>query len=95
MNMNKVELLPKDLKINDKWYQPRLYITAWGKWCIAYKNMVDLNDHLCSVCVEPENEPRTIESTIGYLNEYIGNAKTLDDACDMITNYINKNFINS
>jgi len=95
MNMNKVELLPKDLKINDKWYQPRLYITAWGKWCIAYKNMVDLNDHLCSVCVEPENEPRTIESTIGCLNEYIGNAKTLDDACDMITKYINDHFINN
>ena len=88
--MNKVELLPKKLKINDKWYQPRLYITAFDKWCITYNNVIDLNDHFCSVCVEPENEPRKIEDTIGYLNEYIGNTRTLDDAIDMIYNYVKK-----
>ena len=86
--MNKVELLPKNLKINDKWYQPRLYITAFGKWCIAYKNMGDLNDHLCSVCVEPENKPRKIEETIGYLNEGIGNARTLNAAANMLKKYV-------
>ena len=77
--MNKVELLPKNLKINDKWYQPRLYITAFGKWCIAYKNMGDLNDHLCSVCVEPENEPRKIEDTIVssiFLGSFSGSTQT-------------------
>ena len=88
--MNKVELLPKDLKINGKWYQPRLYITAFGKWCIAYKNIVKPSDHLCSVVIEPENEPIKIEDTVGYLNEYVGNTKTFGDAVTMLIEYLKR-----
>lgn len=86
--MNKIELLQKDIKINDKWYEPHIYLTAWNNWCVSYRNINNHKDYLCSVCVEPEKEPIKIEDTIGCLNEYIGNAKTFDDAIDMITNYL-------
>ena len=94
--MNKIELLPKDIYVNDTLYQIRLWVTAFGKLCIGYKNIMsrnilDKNVHLFSVCVEPENEPISIENTIGYLNEYVGNARTLDDACDELMKWINQN----
>ena len=97
--MNKIELLPKDIYVNDTLYQIHLWVTAFGKLCIGYKNIMsiisrnilDKNLYLFSVCVEPENEPISIENTIGYLNEYVGNARTLDDACDEIMNWIEKN----
>ena len=88
--VNEIEFLPKRIKIGDEWYQPRIYLTAWDKWCIAYKNMCNPADHLCSVVVEPENEPVKIEDTVGYLNEYIGNARTFNDAIDMIIKYVKK-----
>lgn len=89
--MNKIETLKKNVFLNNKLYCPKVYLTAWDKWCISYINVVDNFDKLCSVCVEPENEPRKIEDTINYgLNSYIGNARTLDDAVDMIKKYINK-----
>ena len=87
---NEIEFLPKTIKIGDDWYQPRIYLTAWDKWCIAYKNIVKPSDYLCSVVVEPENEPVKIEDTVGYLNEYIGNARTFNDAIDMIIKYVKK-----
>ena len=94
--MNKIELLPKNLEFEDTIYQLRMWVTFKGYLCIGYVNpFKPLNGSLFSVCVEPENEPRKIEDTIGYLNEYIGNAKTLDDACDMINEYINTHFINN
>lgn len=89
--MNKIEILPTDVVVNENWYRPYIYVTTFGKWCITYKNVSNLREFLCSVVVEPENEPRKIEDTIGYsLNEYIGNAKTLDDAIDMINEYVKK-----
>ena len=88
--MNKIESLPKVINVNGECYQPRIYLTAWNNWCISYRNICDAKDHLCSVCVEPNNEPRKIEDTIGYLNEHIGNAKTLDDSIDMIAEYVKK-----
>ncbi len=93
--MNLIESLVKNIEYNGKIYTPRLYLTAWDNWCVSYRNPVDIKDYICSVCVEPDNEPRNIEDTIGYLNEYIGNARTLDDAVIMINNYIKKNFINN
>lgn len=90
--MNKIENLVKSVVVNNKHYAPQIYLTAWNKWCISYRNVSNLHDYLCSVCVEPENQPRNIEDTIGYLNEYIGNTRNIDDAVDMITNYINKNY---
>ena len=88
--MNKIETLKKNVWVDNQLYSPKVYLTAWDKWCISYVNVVNHSDKLCSVCVEPENEPIQIEDTIGYINEYIGNARTLDDAVDMINKYISK-----
>lgn len=88
--MNKIESLPKEIRLNGTMYSPHVYITAFGSWCISYRNFANTSDYLCSVCVEPDNEPRKIEDTIGYLNEYIGNARTLDDAIDMIGEYVKR-----
>ena len=88
--MNKVETLVKQVELNGKTYAPRVYVTAFDNWCVAYTNIFDKKDDLCSVCVEPENEPTKIEDTVDcWLNEYIGNARTLDDAVEMIKEYIN------
>lgn len=87
---NEIEFLSKTIKIGDDWYQPRIYLTAWDKWCIAYKNIVKPSDYLCSVVVEPENEPVKIEDTVGYLNEYVGNTKTFGDAVTMLIEYLKR-----
>ncbi len=90
--MNKIELLPKNIYYNNDLYQIRMWVTFRDRLCIGYRDPLDKNlNSLFSVCVEPENEPRTIESTIGFLNEYIGNMKSVDDACDELLNWIEKN----
>ena len=90
--MNKIELLPKDIYYKDALYQVAMWVTAFGRLCIGYRNPFDVkHESLFSVCVEPENNPRSIPSTIGYLNEYIGNMQTVDDACDELLDWIGKN----
>ena len=97
--MNKIELLPKDIYVNDTLYQIRLWVTAFDKLCIGYKNIMsrnilDKNAHLFSVCVEPENEPFSVlNSANNYINKNVGNMPTLDDACDDLMNYIKVNNI--
>lgn len=90
--MNKIELLPKDFYYKDDLYQIAMWVTMFGRLCIGYRNPLDANHKsLCSVCVEPENDPHDIkEPGSGWLNEGIGNTKTLDDACDMLNKYIVK-----
>lgn len=90
--MNKVELLPKDLYYKDDLYQLRMWVTAFGRLCIGYKLTFDVNHKaLFSVCVEPENGPIDIKDPgSGWINWNVGNTRTLDDACDMLQNYINK-----
>lgn len=89
--VNEIEFLPKKIEIDNKIYQPKIYLTAWDKWCIAYKNIVKPSEYLCSVVIEPENEPIKIEDTIGWcLNEYVGNAKTFGDAVTMLIKYLKR-----
>ena len=94
--MNKIELLPKEIFWNDSHFQLRMWVTAWNRLCIGYKNILNTDPrnkfaHLFSVCVEPENEPSDIkEYGSGWLNEGIGNAVSVDDACEMILKYIEK-----
>ena len=90
--MNKIELLPKDIYYKDDLYQVGMWVTAFGRLCIGYRNLLDFRHiHLFSVCVEPENTPCSIPSTIGFLNEYIGNAVSVDDACEELLDWIYKN----
>ena len=52
--MNIIELLPKEIEINDKIYALRMHITAWGKICLCYSNEMKLNDTILSQVVESE-----------------------------------------
>jgi hypothetical protein len=70
-------------------YLPYIYLNAWNNWTISYKSLND--NYLCSVCIEPENDPIEIEDTLDcVLNSGIGNARNIDDAIDMIMNYIKR-----
>ena len=76
-------------KINHHLLEPVIYITAWGKWCIAYQ---DIHEKEFSVVIEPDRDPIRIEDTIGCMNEYVGNAPTFNEAVDMIVDYAYKNY---
>lgn len=93
--MNKIEELEKNVKVNGIIYQPRLFLNAWDNWCITYSDVLNRSNHLCSVTVEPDNEPMSIEESLkSWINPGIGNARTLDDAVDMIKKYIkDKNYV--
>lgn len=52
--MNTIELLPKEIEINDKIYGLRLHITAWSKFCLCYSNTMKQGDHILSQVVESE-----------------------------------------
>ena len=52
--MNKIELLPKDIYYKDDLYQVGMWVTAFGRLCIGYRNLLNVRHiHLFSVCVEP------------------------------------------
>lgn len=92
--MNKIELLPKEIYYKDDVYHIRMWLTAFGCLCLGYCNPLDLKSSnvLFSVCVEPENHPHSIvEHDNGWMNEGIGNTVSLDDACEEILDYIEKN----
>lgn len=89
--MNKIESLPKSIEVNNETYSVEVYVTAWDNLCIAYSSVMDDSNSLCSVVVEPKNKPLRIEDTLSFpLNNGIGNARTFDDAVDMIAEYIKK-----
>jgi len=92
--MNKIELLPKEIYYKDDVYHIRMWLTVFGSLCLGYCNPLDhkSSNALFSVCVEPENPPHSIvERGSGWLNEGIGNAVSVDDACEELLDYINKN----
>lgn len=91
--LNKLPQLIEN-KENNKLLEPVIYPTAWGKWCIAYKElMFDANarpNKRFSVIIEPDRDPVRIEDTIGRMNEHIGNAPSFEEAITMVLDYINK-----
>ena len=90
--MNKIELLPKDIMFENEYYQLGMWVTAFSRLCIGYKHILDRNETLFSVCVEPERAPISISETKGwFLNGLIGNAVSVDDACEELLDYIEKN----
>ena len=80
--MNKVETLRKFVEFEENTYVPSLYITACGRWAIKYQDVVSAggDNILCSVVVEEDNESTEINDTY----DRIGNARSLDEAVDMI-----------
>lgn len=75
--------------------EPIIYPTAWGKWAIAYKEVFydgKRPKKIFTVVIEPNNDPVSIEDTIGTINENIGNAPSFEDAVAMIAYYIDENY---
>ena len=52
--MNTIELLPKEIEVNEKIYGLRMHITACGKICLCYSNEMKLNDYILSQVIESE-----------------------------------------
>jgi len=90
--MNKIEKLPKAVFNNGEEYNLNVWVTAFGELCIGYRAALNHQDHLFSVCIEPDNDIRHIKDTIGYFNEYIGNMKTFDDDCDEIMSFLEEKY---
>lgn len=82
--MNSIETLPVSIERNGSIYTLDVYVTAWFKLCVAYRNIVVPADKYCSVVIEPDN----YSSKPNIENETIGNARNLDDAVEMIKEYI-------
>lgn len=85
--MNSIETLPVSIERNGSIYTLEVYVTAWSKLCVAYRNIVVHHDKYCSVVVEPDN----YSSKPNIENDFIGNARNLDDAIEMIKEYIENN----
>jgi hypothetical protein len=85
--MNSIETLPVSIERNGSIYTLEVYVTAWSKLCVAYRNIVVHPDKYCSVVIEPDN----YSSKPNIENNYIGNAQNLDEAIEMIKEYIENN----
>ena len=58
---NSIELLPKSIEFNDgRYFEIRIYLTAWCKLCLSYVNPFRENDsfddRILSVVVEGDNK---------------------------------------
>ncbi len=82
--MNSIEKLPKSVDLTDnRYFEIRIYVTAWGKLCLSYVNPFrenDSDDKILSVVVEGENK---IEKKM--TNDYteIFDATDIDDAVEI------------
>lgn len=85
--MNSIETLPLSIERNEKVYNPCVYVTAWNKLCVSYNNISDRTDKYCSVVVE-KNKPAIAPC---FDNCNIGDAPTLDEAVEMIRDFILNN----
>lgn len=85
--MNSIETLPISIERKGGIYTLEVYVTAWNKLCVAYRNIIVPADKYCSVVIEPNN----YSSKPNIENESIGNARNLDDAIEMIKEYIENN----
>ena len=52
--MNAIELLPKEIIINEKIYGLGMHITAWQKICLCYSNVTKPIDYILPQVVESE-----------------------------------------
>ena len=85
--MNSIETLPVSIERKGGIYTLNVYVTAWNKLCVAYGNVILRDDKYCSVVIEPDN----YSSKPNIENDFIGNARNLDDAIEMIKEYIENN----
>lgn len=79
--MNTIELLPKEIEVNDEIYGLRMHITAWGKICLCYSNEMKPNDRIFSQVVESK---MTTELKFSECIQDIVDVPDLNSAVDMM-----------
>ena len=89
--MNIIELLPKEIEVNDKIYGLRMHITAWGKICLCYSNEMKLNDYILSQVVESE---MAIKPKFSECMQDIVDVPDLDSAVAMMQLRLKDGFAN-
>lgn len=81
-----IEQLPKTVEYDGVSYQLRIYVSAWDKLVISYREMSPKGDRIAprqilSYVVEPDKDPKVAENfgpeDKKYLNDSIGNDTTL------------------
>lgn len=89
--MNTIELLPKEIEVNDKIYGLSLYITAWHKICLCYANELKLGDIILLQVVESE---MTTKPEFSECMEDIVDVPDLDSAVAMMQMRLNDGLAN-
>lgn len=74
---NPIESLPKDITYKGDCYMLTLYVTAWGKLCLAYESCSTQFDRIFSVVVEPS--PHRTDVSLSE-QEMILDADSLNEA---------------
>ena len=98
--MNTLELLPKSIDYKGSTFFLRVWVTAWNKLCVGYKDLLGKKDIsgntktiLCYVVEKDKKEyiPTIIEETeTSGFNEHIGNCTTLDKCITAMIYKINE-----
>ena len=89
--MNTIELLPKEIEVNNKIYGLSLYITAWRKICLCYANELKLGDIILLQIVESEMDTKP---EFSECMEDIVDVPDLDSAVAMMQMRLNDGLAN-
>ena len=89
--MNTIELLPKEIEVNEKIYGLRMHITAWQKICLCYSNVAKPNDNILCQVVESE---MTTEAEFWECMQDIVDVPDLDSAVAMMQLRLKDGFAN-
>lgn len=89
--MNVIELLPKEIEVNDKIYGLEMHITAWGKICLCYSNEMKLSDYILSQVVESE---MTTKPEFSECMQNVVDVPDLDGAVAMMQMRLNDGLAN-
>lgn len=84
--MNNIETLPKFIVVkhndkDEKLYELRMHITAWGKICLCYSNMFSREMNILSQVVEPD---MTANAEFSECITDIVDTPDFDSAVDML-----------
>lgn len=89
--MNTIELLPKEIEVNEKIYGLKMYITAWQKICLCYSNVAKSNDNILCQVVESE---MTTKPEFSECMQDIVDVPDLDSAVAMMQMRLNDGLAN-
>ena len=89
--MNTIELLPKEIEVNEKIYGLRMHITAWQKICLCYSNVTKPIDYILPHVVESE---MTTKPEFSECMQDIVDVPDLDSAVTMMQLRLKDGFAN-